>query len=79
MRYFQFTLTEETTVTITLMSASDAALYVSKDTPQNGWGTAPGGGYDHRREVRRENGKLVHDGPTRPQRRTTATPQRWTW
>ena len=36
---------------------------MSKGTPQNGWGTAPNGTYEHRREVRRGNGKLVHDGP----------------
>ena len=62
-RYFQFTPAEETVVTITLTPESDGALYVSKDTPQNGWGTVPGPGYEHRREVRRNNGKLVHDGP----------------
>ena len=58
-RYFQFTLTEETTVQISL---SAGALYVSKDTPKNGWGSVPGPGYEHRRNVRRDNGKLVHDG-----------------
>ena len=49
-RYFKFTL-------------SAGTLYVSKGTPQNGWGTEPNGTYEHRREVRRNNGKLVHDGP----------------
>ena len=58
-RYFQFTLMEETTVQISL---SAGALYVSKDTPKNGWGSVPGPGYEHRRNVRRDNGKLVHDG-----------------
>ncbi len=58
-RYFHFTLSEETTVSISL---SAGALYVSKDTPQNGWGTAPKGTYEHRKNVRRGNGKLVHDG-----------------
>ena len=61
-RYFHFTVSEQTTVTITLTSDADAALYVSKDTPQNGWGTAPKGTYEHRKNVRRGNGKLVHDG-----------------
>ena len=62
-RFFQFTPTTETTVTITLTSESGAALYVSKDEPQNGWGTAPKGTYEHRKNVRRDKGKLVHDGP----------------
>ena len=59
-RYFSFTLSADATVDISL---SAGALYVSKDTPNNGWGTVPGPGYEHRREVRRNNGKLVHDGP----------------
>ena len=59
-RYFHFTLSEDATVEINLSAGS---LYVSKDTPKNGWGTEPGGGYEHRRNVRRHNGKLVHDGP----------------
>ena len=59
-RYFQFTVSAETEVTISL---SAGALYVSRDDPTNGWGTAPKGTYEHRREVRRGNGKLVHDGP----------------
>ena len=58
-RYFQFTLPADTTVSVSLTSGS---LYVSKGTPKNGWGTEPGGGYDHRKNVRRGNGKLVHDG-----------------
>ena len=58
-RYIHFTLSEETTVSISL---SAGALYVSKDTPNNGWGTAPKGTYEHRKNVRRGNGKLVHDG-----------------
>ena len=62
-RYFQFTLAEETVVTITLTSDADAALYVSRGTPRNGWGTVPGPRYEHRRNVRRDNGKLVHNGP----------------
>lgn len=44
-------------------SLSAAALHVSKDTPKNGWRTKPGAGYEHRREVRRNNGRLFHDGP----------------
>ncbi len=62
-RYFEFTVSEQTTVTITLTSDADAALYVSKDTPKNGWGTVPGPGYDHRKSVRGGNGKLLHNGP----------------
>ena len=58
-RYFEFTVSEQTPVTITL---SAGTLYVSKGTPNNGWGTAPKGTYDHRRDVRRANGKLMHDG-----------------
>ena len=62
-RYFHFTVSEETTVTITLTPESGGALFVSRDTPQNGWGSVPGPGYEHRKSVRRDNGKLVHDGP----------------
>jgi len=58
-RYFQFTLDADATVKISL---SAGTLYVSVGTPQNGWGTVPGPGYEHRREVRRGNGKLLHDG-----------------
>ena len=38
------------------------ALYLSKGTPNKGWGAAPKGTYEHRREVCRANGKLLHDG-----------------
>ena len=61
-RYIQFTLSEETEVSITLTSESGGALFVSKGTPQNGWGTPPKATYEHRVNVRRNNGKLVHDG-----------------
>ena len=61
-RYFHFTLSQETTVEINLESAADAQLFVSKGTPQNGWGTPPNGSYEDRRNIRRGNGKLVHDG-----------------
>ncbi len=64
-RYIHFTLSEETEVSITLKSESGGALFVSKDTPQNGWGTPPGATYEHRVNVRRNNGKLVHDGSNR--------------
>ena len=57
--YFEFTLSADATVSITL---STGTLYVSKDTPKNGWGRVPGPGYEHRRNVRRDNGKLLHDG-----------------
>ena len=62
-RYFHFTLTEQTEVAINL-SAGD--IYVSHDTPKNGWGKVPGPGYEHRLSVRRDNGKLVHDGANTP-------------
>ena len=58
-RYFSFTLTQQTTVTVTL---SAGTLYVSKGTPSNGWGTVPKATYEHRINVRRANGALVHDG-----------------
>ncbi len=61
-RYFQFTLSEETAVTITLTPESGGALYVSNDTPQNGWGTPPRATYEDRRRIRRDNGNLAHDG-----------------
>ena len=59
-RYFHFTVSGQKSVTISL---SAGALYVPKGTPNNGWGAAPKGTYEHRREVRRTNGKLLHDGP----------------
>ncbi len=61
-RYFHFTLSQETTVEINLESAADAQLFVSKGTPENGWDTPPNGSYEDRRNIRRGNGKLVHDG-----------------
>ena len=61
-RYVHFTVSENTGVTITLTSARGGALFVSKGTPQNGWGTPPGATYEHRVNVRRNNGKLAHDG-----------------
>ena len=48
--------------TVSIGLSADA-LHVSKDTPKDGWGTVPGPGYEHCREVRRDNDKLVHDGP----------------
>ena len=35
---------------------------MSKVTPNNGWGAAPKGTYEHRRDVRCANGKLLHNG-----------------
>ncbi len=61
-RYFHFTLSQETTVEIRLASEADAQLFVSKDTPRNGWGKRPNSTYETRRTIRRNNGKLVHDG-----------------
>ena len=62
-RYFQFTVAAETTVAVDLSAGN---LYVSRDTPKNGWGKVPGPGYEHRVNVRRNNGKLVHDGANTP-------------
>ena len=61
-RYIHFILSEETDVSITLMPESGGALFVSQDTPKNGWGTPPNSDYETRRMVRRNNGKLAHDG-----------------
>ena len=59
-RYFQFTLSAATEVSISLTAGT---LYVSAGgDPNNGWGTAPKGTYEHRRNVRSANGKLVHSG-----------------
>ena len=61
-RYFQFTPSVQTEVSISLTVGT---LYVSKGSdPNNGWGTAPKETYEHRREVRSDNGKLVHNGGT---------------
>ena len=58
-RYFEFTVPEQKTVTISLTAGT---LYVSQGTPKNGWGNPPKGTYEHRKNVRRANGKLLHDG-----------------
>ncbi len=47
-------------MSISLESKTAAMLFVSKDTPQNGWGTPPKATYEHRLNTRRDNGKLVH-------------------
>ena len=60
-RYFRFTLRERATVAIEMTTQATAALFVSKDEPKNGWGTPAKGGMAHRLEVRRANGKLVHE------------------
>ena len=70
-RYIHFTLPEETTVEISLESGG--ALFVSKGTPQNGWGTPPKATYEDRRNIRRGNGKLVHDGAHTGLNRVTLT------
>ena len=44
------------------ISLSAGALHVSKDTPQNEWRNTPGAGYEHRKNVRRNNGKMVLGG-----------------
>ncbi len=59
-RYFHFTLTAETTVTVTLIGSG--TLFVSRDTPQKGWGAVPAGTYEDRIRVRLANGKLVSSG-----------------
>ena len=56
-RYFRFSLAEQSTVVVDL---SAGALFVSKGTPNNGWGTQPKGSMEHRLRVRTDNGKLVH-------------------
>ncbi len=70
-RYIHFTLSEETTVEISLESGG--ALFVSKDTPKNGWGMPPNSDYETRRMVRRGNGKLAHDGAHTGLNRVTLT------
>ena len=35
---------------------------MARHKPNNAWRTAPKENYEHRREARRSNGKLVHDG-----------------
>ena len=59
-RYFRFTLTERATVAVDVTTDATAALFVSKGTPKNGWGTPAKAGMAHRLKVRRDNGKLVH-------------------
>ena len=46
------------------ISLSAGALHVSKGPPQNVWGPTPVAGYEHRKNARHNNGKLVHDGNT---------------
>ncbi len=58
-RYFQFSLSVETEVSVSL---SHGALFISKNSPRNGWGTPLKASYEHRLNARRGNGKLVHDG-----------------
>ena len=62
-RYFRFTLSAGTTVDIDLQSEQPAVMFVSKGTPQNGWGSPPAT-LEHRLEVRRNNGKLLHEEAT---------------
>lgn len=59
-RYFRLTVSEQKSVTIEL---SAGALYVSQGTPTSDWGAAPNESYEQRGEVRRTNGKRLHDGP----------------
>ena len=61
--YFQFTLSQETVVNISLQSEQPAVMFVSKGTPQNGWGSPPAW-LEHRLEVRRNSGKLLHEEAT---------------
>ena len=67
--YFHFTLTQQTTVSVSLSSIynyalySQPALYVSKggtDAPLRGWGTSPNGTYQARIDARVSSGKLIH-------------------
>ena len=59
-RHFHFTVSGQKSVTVSLTAG---ALYVPKGTPNNGWGNPPKRTYEHRRNVCRTNGKLMHDGP----------------
>ncbi len=61
-RHVHFTVSEEAEVSVTLTPESGGALFVSKGTSQNGWGTPPRATYEHRVNVRLENGKLLHNG-----------------
>ncbi len=63
-RYFHFTPPADGAATVQVtVHLTAGTLYVSRDTPNNGWGAAPGGTHEQRRQVRRDNGKLLHDGP----------------
>ena len=59
--YFRFTLPEETEVSLGLVSEDAPLLFVSRGTPQNGWGAPPAGRLEHRLNARRNNGKLLHE------------------
>ncbi len=48
-RYFRFSLSERTSVSISL--SGDGVLFVSKGAPKNGWGTPPKGPMTHRINV----------------------------
>ena len=62
-RYFHFTPPADGAATVQVtVHLTAGTMYVSKDTPNNGWGAAPGGTHEQRRQVRRDNGKLLHDG-----------------
>ena len=64
-RYFAFTLTAPGVVSLDLAASPEGALYVSRGTPQNAWGTVPRATYTHRVSTRLANGKLVHAGTPR--------------
>ena len=59
-RYIHFTVSEQKSVSISLTARGCCTCPRARPTTAGG---RPGGGYEHRREVRRGNGKLVHDGP----------------
>ncbi|MYK68570.1 MAG: hypothetical protein F4020_03120, partial [Gammaproteobacteria bacterium] len=63
-RYFTFSLDKAEIVSVGVATGETAALFVSKGTPRNGWGTAPRAGMAHRLAVRRANGSLLHEGAT---------------
>ena len=60
-RYFRFTLTERAEVSVDVTTEASAAMFVSRGTPQNSWGSPAKAGLEHRLKVRQANGKLVHE------------------
>ncbi len=59
-RYFSFTLAQQRSLNLQVQSDGSAAMFISRGTPNNGWGAPPKGSMEHRLRVRTDNGKLVH-------------------